>query len=106
MARVSAGTIRSWRPLRGADLRPGEAWRDAVLAIPIAFVQVVGSFGASGGQPEREPLDTLAIVLLLLGPAALVVRRRYPVAALAVVLSTTLLYLVLGYPYGPVIFSA
>jgi signal transduction histidine kinase len=106
VARVSAGTIRGWTSFRGADLNPREASRDALVALAVAFIQVAGSFGASRGQPERDPLDELAIVLLLVGPAALVVRRRYPVAVLAVVLSTTLLYMVMGYPYGPVILSA
>src|SRR5690606_10027353 len=71
----------------------------------VAAIQVVGSFGAARGQPEREPLDALAIMLLLAGPALLFFRRRYPVAVLASVLSVSLVYLVLGYPYGPVILS-
>jgi signal transduction histidine kinase len=45
------------------------------------------------------------VLLLVAGPAALIVRRRYPVAVLAGVLAATLLYMVLGYPYGPVILS-
>ncbi len=76
----------------------------AVAAV-VAVIQVVGSFGAGRGQPERESLDALAIVLLLAGPLALAARQRQPVAVLVVVLSVTLLYMVLGYPYGPVILS-
>ena len=106
MTRVSAGTIRGWTPFRGADLTPREASRDAAVALVVAFIQVVGSIGASRGQPERDALDGLAILLLLVGPAALVARRRCPVAVLAVVLATTLLFMVLGYAYGPVILSA
>jgi signal transduction histidine kinase len=44
----------------------------------------------------------VAFVLLALGPVALVVRRRYPGAVFLVVFAITLLYVVLGYPQGPV----
>ena len=104
MARVSVDAIRGRTP-PGVSLS-SEAWRDLALAAAVAFVQVAGSFFASRGQPERESLDAVAIVLLLAGPAALAVRRRYPAAVLATVLSAFLLYVVLGYPYGPIMLSA
>jgi signal transduction histidine kinase len=104
MARISRDGLRGWT-LPGRPAPAAEDWRDIVLVAGVALVQVVGSFGASRGQPEREALDPLAIVLLLAGPAMLLARRRYPAGVLAAVLSTSLLYMVLGYPYGPVILS-
>jgi hypothetical protein len=40
-------------------------------ALGIALFQVVGTFGAAEDQPERRAIDALALVLVLLGPAAL-----------------------------------
>jgi signal transduction histidine kinase len=47
-------------------------------------------------------LDALGILLLAAGPAALLLRRRYPVVVLWFVLATTLGYLLLNYPRGPI----
>jgi signal transduction histidine kinase len=97
--------IRGRTPATGGWAYARTDWTNVALLVGIAAIQVVGSFGASQGQPERDSLDALAILLLLAGPAMLLARRRYPIAVLAAVLSTSLLYMVLGYPYGPVILS-
>ena len=73
-----------------------------VLALVVGVIQVGGSFGASHGQPERRPLDTLAVVLLLVAPAAITVLRRFPVQTLAAIAAAAAAYLARGYPYGPV----
>src|SRR5690606_33044596 len=114
-AKMGARTGRRCAPViqRGAAMRAQSASRYlegvrlpvVALAVAVAVVQLVGSFGAGRGQPERESLDALAILLLLAGPVALVFRARRPVAVLAFVLSVALLYMALGYPYGPVILS-
>ena len=78
---------------------------DVVVALAVAFVQILGTFGAAHSQPEREPLDALAYALLAAGPVALVLRRRFPVIVYAVAFSTTLAYSVIGYPRGPIFFS-
>jgi signal transduction histidine kinase len=75
---------------------------DGLLVLGMAVFGVVGSIGAAGNQPDRRPLDALAYVLILLGTAALLARRRHPVAVLAVTVATTVAYLALRYPYGPV----
>ena len=82
-------------------------WRPAAVAGPLALavVQVGGTFGAAHGQPERRPLDALAIALALAGPVALLWLRRFPVHVLAVVAAVTLAYLLRAYAYGPVFFS-
>ena len=74
-------------------------------ALGIAAFQLVGSFGAADNQPERRPIDALAVVLVLLGPAALAVRDRWPVAAAAVAVGAVDLYIALGFPYGPIFVS-
>ncbi len=76
-----------------------------LIAVPIAFVQVIGTHFAQDNQPDKRAVDWIAIVLLLLGPAALTVRWRHPVPVLAGVLGVTVTYLALDYPYGPVFLS-
>ena len=78
---------------------------DIALAAVIAVVQVAGTLLAGRHQVERESFDLLAGFLLGAGPAALVVRRRFPVAVYATAFAGTLAYVSLGYPRGPIFFS-
>jgi signal transduction histidine kinase len=81
-------------------------WRlDLAITLAVGVVQVLGTFGAARGQPEREPVDALAIILLVAGPVALMARHRFPVAVYAFVFGTTLAYTLIGYPGGPIFFS-
>lgn len=74
-------------------------------ALVIGLFQLGGSFGAATDQPDRLPIDGLAIALLLAGPAALAFRDRWPVLAVAVAVLATAGYVWSGYPYGPIFFS-
>jgi signal transduction histidine kinase len=76
-----------------------------VLPLVVGLIQVVGTHFASFRQPERVDLDALGVLLLAAGPASLFVRRRYPVAVLWWVLATSLAYLLLDYPRGPIFFA-
>ncbi len=78
---------------------------DVALAAGIAVVQVVGTALAGRHQVDRDSFDLLAGLLLVAGPASLVVRRRYPVAVYGIAFSTTLAYVALGYPAGPTFFG-
>ncbi|MET8752713.1 sensor histidine kinase [Streptomyces sp. NPDC004667] len=89
---------RRWA--EGAGRGPG--LRSALL---VAVLAQVGSGWAAQAQSGRMPLDAWARILLLLGPALLVVRHRYPVAVVYGVSAVTLVYLGAGYPYGPVFVS-
>jgi len=71
----------------------------------LAMLQTAGTFGAAQGQPDRRAPDFLAILIALAGPASLLIVRRYPVQVLAWVTTITAIYLVRGYPYGPVLIS-
>lgn len=73
----------------------------STLALAV-FVMVGTGFAAEGQQDTREPLDVLARVLLLAGPALLLLRKRRPVAAVFGVCATALVYFAAGYPYGPI----
>ena len=78
---------------------------DVALAAGIAMLQVVGTWLAGRHQADREQFDALAGVLLAAGPAALVVRRRWPVPVYVVAFTTTLAYVAAGYPRGPIFFG-
>jgi signal transduction histidine kinase len=82
----------------------GPRWLGHAFLVPLAagVIQIVGTRLAGLRQPERLDLDALGILLLAVGPAALLLRRRYPVAVLWFVLATTLAYLLLDYPRGPI----
>ena len=67
--------------------------------------QVVGSFGAASNQPDRRAIDAVALVFVLLGPLALGVRDRWPLAALATTMVAADVYVGRGYPYGPIFVS-
>ncbi|MFE9931622.1 sensor histidine kinase [Streptomyces sp. NPDC005533] len=83
---------------------------DAVLAFGAFTAMVVGSFadphgphGPTFGTRTPEPLSLL---LMLLGAAALVFRRRQPRAVLAVTCGLSLVELTTGEPRAPVVMSA
>lgn len=73
-----------------------------VLPLAVGWFTVVGTGFASQGQPEARPLDALGVALLLVGPAALVVRRWQPAAVLGMAATALVIYLGAGYPFGPV----
>jgi signal transduction histidine kinase len=75
-----------------------------VIVVPVAAIQVVGTFGAANAQPESA-WNAAAVVLLLLGPACLLLRRRFPLPTLAAVLAVTVVYFALRFPLGPVFLS-
>jgi signal transduction histidine kinase len=90
---AAAGT----RPPAAGAGRAAAAWRwtiDASIAIVVIVVQVGGSIGAGTGsaswQHQHPAPGVLALVILGVGGASLIVRRRYPIPVLAVTLATSL----------------
>ena len=78
-------------------------WRaDLAFALLVGAVEIVGTHFVGQHQPGHRALDTVALVLLAAGAAALVFRRQYPAWALIVANGITLLYLLLDYPKGPI----
>jgi len=75
------------------------------IAIGVALIQVLGTAFAASHQAGARPLDALALVLLLAGPAALLLRRRMPVLMVPLTFAAALAYLLAGYPWGPVVVS-
>ncbi|MGH3787047.1 MAG: sensor histidine kinase [Pseudonocardiaceae bacterium] len=79
---------------------PGRT-RDVALAVGVGVFSLVGMHFAALDQPAARPLDALGIALLAIGPAALLVRRRWPVAVLATAVAAMVSYRGLDYPLGP-----
>ncbi|MEU8776131.1 histidine kinase [Streptomyces sp. NPDC048606] len=79
---------------------------DAVLALGALVSMVVGSFadphGPHGPTFGTRTPDPFSLLLMLLGAAALVLRRRRPRAVLAVTCALSLLELTTGEPRAPV----
>jgi signal transduction histidine kinase len=88
----------------GACIRRRWSSHDVGVAVAVGFVQVTLTVLAAHhrAQPGRRPLDALGVGLLLAGPAALAVRRRFPVTVLEVAFVSTLAYVVIGYRLGPI----
>lgn len=93
-------------PTEAATTERPARWRtwqvDVAIALGVCAVQIVFTHFAAQDQPERKSLDVLAYALLAIGPVALVARRRYPVAVLAIAFCATLAYWVIGYARGPI----
>ncbi|MEV0282947.1 MULTISPECIES: sensor histidine kinase [unclassified Kribbella] len=77
------------------------------IALPavLSVFTVVGSFGAANGQPDRRPGDWFMAVLLLIGSVSLYWLRPRPIPVLWATVVSTLVYMLMQYPWGPVIFA-
>jgi signal transduction histidine kinase len=80
---------------------PGHG-RSFVLPLVIGAIQLTGTHFAGKDQPAAESLDALGALLLVAGPAALLLRRRYPATVLGAALAATFVYRLLDYPEGPI----
>jgi signal transduction histidine kinase len=77
---------------------------DLVLVLVVGAIEI-GVTAVAAGHQDRGDLGIAGISLLALSVAALPLRHRHPVGVLWWVLGTTLAYVSLGYPRGPVFFG-
>ncbi|MFC8225990.1 sensor histidine kinase [Streptomyces sp. NPDC057287] len=101
-----AGHGPPWRGrYAGGGLPGGSGTRGDRLpwlsTVVVGVIVMGGTTVAAHGQ-GREPLGLVARLLLFAAVAVLLVRHRHPVVAVAGTSAATLVYLGLGYPYGPV----
>ncbi|MEV8149160.1 sensor histidine kinase [Arthrobacter sp. NPDC080073] len=75
------------------------------IVIAVALIQVLGTVFSASHQAVLRPLDPLAFMLLLAGPAALAFRTRRPAVMLPITVAATSIYLLLGYAWGPIVLS-
>jgi signal transduction histidine kinase len=88
-----------WTPSRPQAL-------DVVLALAVAVLTATGTWFAGQNQPDTRPLDLLGWLLVLAGPALLVLLRERPVLVFGLVTALLLGYWSLGYPFGPAFLAA
>lgn len=74
-------------------------------SLALAGFQLIGTHFAAHRQGDRADLDPLAWLLLVLGPALLVLRYRRPRLVVFGACAVTTVYLAAGYPYGPIFIS-
>src|SRR5580704_19717634 len=75
-------------PLRSAAAR---RWAtDAAIAVAVIAIQVGGTFASAGWHHGQATAGVAAYLLLAVGGASLIARRRYPVGVLAVTLAVAI----------------
>jgi signal transduction histidine kinase len=87
----------AWLALAGVRLP------DLALAIGLVGIGGLGTGPAGQNQPGSTPVDGWCYALIGIAALGLVVRRRRPLVTLAVTTPAVAGYLVLGYPYGPIL---
>jgi signal transduction histidine kinase len=75
---------------------------DVWLAAGAAAVVIAGSVLAATFQRPPRPLDIWAVLLMVAAAGALAWRRAAPMAALGGTVGAVGIYLLAGYPYGPI----
>jgi signal transduction histidine kinase len=78
---------------------------DLVLAVALAVLAAGVAAVSDGVSSVDRRVDAPALVLAAVAGLMLAVRRRYPLLTLAVVTAACTTYLLLGYPYGPILFA-
>lgn len=91
--------MTTYRTFSFATLHP------LAIVVPIAFVQVVFTFGAAYGQEKVDRITPLTIALVLASAIALTWRRSRPVWVLAAVYALEAAYFALENPFGPIFIS-
>jgi len=84
-------TTTADRPGPAPRSRAARRWAlDAAIAVAVTAIQLGATYADSSRHAGAGQAGTLSYVLLAVGGAALILRRRYPVGVLAVTLVTTL----------------
>ncbi|MFE9956954.1 sensor histidine kinase [Micromonospora sp. NPDC005299] len=81
----------------------GRRLLDGLVALALLVIGLAGT--APAGLNQGVEAGPAAYPLVVVAALAVAVRRRWPLATLAVVTAASTAYLVLGYPYGPILLS-
>ncbi|MEU4241185.1 histidine kinase [Actinoplanes sp. NPDC026619] len=72
----------------------------ALIVLGLAVLPLIDRYST-----VDRPVDALAAVLVVVAGAATAARHRWPVPALLVTTASAAGYLIIGYPYGPILLS-
>lgn len=78
---------------------------DATLAMALMVFGIVGTAFAGATSWAKVPIDTSGFALVVTAAVVLAARRLWPLPVLVVVTLCTSVYLIIGYPYGPILVS-
>ncbi|WP_329000571.1 sensor histidine kinase [Kribbella sp. NBC_00709] len=80
--------------------------RRIALPVIVSIIAVVGSIGAAvHGEPDSRRPDWFMVLLILIGSLSLYWLRTRPIPVLWATVVSTLVYMLMEYAYGPVIFA-
>ena len=71
------------------------------IAVVLSIVEIVGALSDARETAYPRELNRVSALLLVLGPLALVLRKRYPIPVLVVAFGSALTWVFLGFPPGP-----
>jgi signal transduction histidine kinase len=71
------------------------------LAVVLSIVEILGALSDARETVYPRELNRASALLLLLGPVALVLRRRYPIPVMVLAFGSALAWVFLGFPPGP-----
>jgi len=74
---------------------------DAMIAVALAAATAITQIPASANQGILFS-DPAGFTIIVVSGLALAIRRKFPLTCLALVFAGTMLYLWLGFPYGPI----
>lgn len=79
--------------------------RRIALPVVLSVITLGGTLGASRGQEDRRPADWFMVVLILICTLSLYWLRTHVVPVLWAITLSTLVFMLMEYPYGPIVFS-
>jgi signal transduction histidine kinase len=78
---------------------------DTALAVALAVLTTLATAGADLRTDADVPIDVLGYAMVAVAALSLAVRRQWSLLCLAVTALSASAYLVVGYPYGPILVS-
>ncbi|GAB3256096.1 sensor histidine kinase [Arthrobacter pigmenti] len=79
---------------------------DVLLAATLTFIGMVGTAPAGAEQPSAREPDLTAYILIVAAAGSIAAWRRFPLPVFIVTGAATCCYLLVGYPFGPILFPA
>ncbi|WP_155838653.1 sensor histidine kinase [Arthrobacter castelli] len=79
---------------------------DVLLAATLTFIGMVGTAPAGAEQPSALEPDLTAYILVAAATGSIAAWRRFPLTVFVITGTATACYLLIGYPFGPILFPA